>query len=83
MSRWLDGSGVVFTAPAGDVRNLAAELQRLASDPAVLENAAASARGAYERHFGTPRLAERWREVMLRLNPIRFSNDPDPEVECA
>tara|TARA_R110002072_G_scaffold46591_10_gene129110 strand:- start:105312 stop:106469 length:1158 start_codon:yes stop_codon:yes gene_type:complete len=73
VARWLDGSGVVFTSEAADAVALADKLRQLAANPAALAAAAAAARGAYDRHFGTPRLAARWREVLLRMNPIRFS----------
>lgn len=73
MARWLDGSGVLFTSQAGDAGALAAELRRLAACPELLAAAAAGARAAYERHFGTAQLAARWREVLQRCNPVRFS----------
>jgi glycosyltransferase involved in cell wall biosynthesis len=73
IARWLDGSGVVFSSRAGDAGALAAELRRLAASPPLLASAAAGARAAYERHFGTAQLAGRWREVLSRCNPIRFS----------
>lgn len=65
--QWLDGSGAAFFAPAGDVDALAAVLRQLAGDRGQVERAAACARPAYERHFGTARLAQRWREVLDRL----------------
>lgn len=73
VARWLDGSGVVFTAAAADAGALANKLRELASNPMALAAAAGAARAAYDRHFGTPQLAARWREVLLRMNPIRFS----------
>lgn len=65
--QWLDGSGAVFFAPAGDADALGDTLRRLAAEPAVVERAAAAARTTYERHFGTQRLAQRWCEVLARL----------------
>lgn len=65
--QWLDGSGAVFFAPAGDARALGALLQELARAPAAVERAAAAARATYERHFGTERLARRWRDVLAQL----------------
>lgn len=73
VARWLDGSGVVFSCEAGDPDALAKLLQELAADPMRVANAAALARTAYERHFGTRQLAARWRQVLARMNPIRFS----------
>ena len=73
VARWLDGSGVVFTSEAADAGGLAKSLRGLANDPQQLAVAAAAARSAYDRHFGTQQLAARWREVLLRMNPIRFS----------
>ena len=73
VARWLDGSGAVFGVEAASAAALAAELQRLVLQPERLVAAAAVARPAYERHFGTSQLAARWRDVLLRLNPIRFS----------
>lgn len=67
--QWLEGSGAVFFAPAGDAVGLAQVLQRLAAEPSRVERAASAARAAYDRHFGTPRLAERWRELLERLGP--------------
>jgi glycosyltransferase involved in cell wall biosynthesis len=73
VARWLDGSGVVFTAEAADSGDLAARLRELSGNLDQLAASASMARGVYNRHFGTQQLAERWREVLLRLNPIRFS----------
>jgi glycosyltransferase involved in cell wall biosynthesis len=73
--RWLDGSDVVFTSPAADAGALAQCLRELAADPQRLLAAASQARSVYERHFGTPQLAKRWREVLRRMNPIRFSSE--------
>ena len=73
VARWLDGSGVVFTAEAADSGDLAARLRELSGNLDQLATSASMARGVYNRHFGTQQLAERWREVLLRLNPIRFS----------
>lgn len=67
VARWLDGSGAVFGAPAGDVPALAAELRALAGDVSRLAAAARVARAVYDRHFGTARLAARWRELLPRL----------------
>jgi glycosyltransferase involved in cell wall biosynthesis len=66
---WLDGSGSVFTAPAGDADALAAVLRELAADPARVAVAAEAARPAYDRHFATDRLAARWHELLARLSP--------------
>lgn len=65
--RWLDGSGAVFVVPAGDADALAAELSRLANEPARLIEACAAARPAYDRWFGTTAQAARWRELLARL----------------
>lgn len=77
VARWLDGSGVVFTSDAGCADHLAETLQELIAKPEVLAAAAHGARAAYERHFGTEQLAERWRQVLLRLNPVRFSGSEE------
>lgn len=71
---WLDGCGAVFTAPAGDAVQLAARLQELAGAPAEVEAAAAVARVAYDRHFGTERLAARWRELLGLLPGARIGD---------
>jgi len=76
VARWLDGSGVVFTCEAADAGALGKSLRELANDPMQLAAAAAKARATYERHFGTEQLAKRWHEVLLRMNPIRFSGGP-------
>lgn len=73
VARWLDGSGVVFTSAAADAGALGKSLRELANDPMPLAAAATKARSAYDRHFGTAQLAKRWHEVLLRMNPIRFS----------
>lgn len=65
---WLDGSGAVFTTPAGDAAALAARLHELAASPELVTSAGAVARAAYDRHFGTDRLASRWRELLDRLS---------------
>jgi glycosyltransferase involved in cell wall biosynthesis len=75
VARWLDGSGVVFTSEAADAGALANKLRELTSNPMALAAAAGAARAAYDRHFGTPQLAARWREVLMRMNPIRFSGE--------
>ncbi|MFO0277291.1 MAG: glycosyltransferase [Planctomycetota bacterium] len=67
VAQWLDGSGAVFLVPVGDVAALAACLQQLAADRRRVAGAAAVARSAYERAFGTARLAARWTEVLQRL----------------
>jgi glycosyltransferase involved in cell wall biosynthesis len=64
---WLDGSGAVFTTPAGCASSLAATLQELAAEPAAIAAAAAVARDTYERHFGTAAQAARWRQILARL----------------
>ena len=64
VEHWLDGSGVVFTAPADDVAALAAQLQALAQQPQRVQAAAAMARDCYLRHFGTEPLARRWRTLL-------------------
>lgn len=69
---WLDGCGAVFTAPAGDAAQLAARLQELAEAPAAVAAAGALARAAHDRHFGTERLAARWRELLDRLPSPRL-----------
>lgn len=69
---WLDGCGAVFTAPAGDAVKLAARMQELAEAPVRVAAAGAVARAAYDRHFGTERLAARWRELLARLPGSRF-----------
>jgi len=74
VARWLDGSGAVFTAEAAQVESLASRLRELANDPGQLAAAASVARATYNRHFGTQQLADRWCDVLLRLNPIRFSS---------
>ena len=71
---WLDGCGAVFMAPAGDAGQLAARLQELAGAPAEVEAAGAVARAAYDRHFGTERLAARWRELLDRLPASRIGD---------
>ena len=65
---WLDGSGAVFTAPAGDAAALAALLRRLAADPSLVHAAAAAARPAYDRHFAIARLGERWQGLQQQLD---------------
>lgn len=67
VGHWLDGSGAVFGAPAGDIAALAAELQRLCHEPARVQAAAAVARATYERHFGTAQLAARWQRLLQGL----------------
>lgn len=73
MLRWLDGSGAVIGCAAADPVGLAGRLRALVRDPSPLASAAAVASDCYRRHFGTARLAERCREVLGRLNPVRFS----------
>jgi glycosyltransferase involved in cell wall biosynthesis len=68
---WLDGSGAAFLVPAGDPVALAERLGALAADRGALAAAAACARPAYDRHFGTERLAQRWRELLARLPAVR------------
>lgn len=68
--QWLAGSGSTFFAPAGDPAALAAVLRELAADRPRLARAAHCARPTYERHFGTERMAQRWRELLARL-PMR------------
>jgi glycosyltransferase involved in cell wall biosynthesis len=65
--QWLDGSGAAFFAPAADAEALAKVLADLVAEPARVARAAGCARPAYERHFGTDRLAARWREVLTRV----------------
>jgi glycosyltransferase involved in cell wall biosynthesis len=67
VAAWLDGSGAVFTVPAGDPTTLAEALRALAAAPERVATAGAAARAAYERHFATPCLARRWQELMTRL----------------
>jgi hypothetical protein len=64
---WLDGSDALFLAPAADIAALVHALQQLVAAPARVAIAAAAARAAYDRHFGTARQAERWRELLQRL----------------
>jgi glycosyltransferase involved in cell wall biosynthesis len=73
IDQWLAGSGACFGSPAGDARALAALLDRLARDRAVVARAADCARPAYDRHFGTERLAARWRELLARLEPAEVA----------
>lgn len=73
IARWLDGCGAVFVAPAGDAPAIAAELRALAVAPERLAAAARLARDVYERHFGTARLAARWRELLVRLGRERLA----------
>ncbi|MCK5941235.1 MAG: glycosyltransferase [Planctomycetes bacterium] len=73
IARWLDGSGAVFSSPARDVGALAGSLRRLVASPERLAAAATAARPAYDRHFGTGRLAARWREVLQRVGQLRLS----------
>jgi glycosyltransferase involved in cell wall biosynthesis len=80
VARWLDGSGALFTSEAGDAPALAAKLRKLSSNPNLVATAAGKAREAYDRHFGTQQLARRWRDVLLRVNPIRFSGDARAET---
>lgn len=65
--QWLDGSGAAFFVPSDDVKALGTLLEELAAAPARVAAAATMARPAYDRHFGTERLAQRWREVLARL----------------
>ena len=65
---WLDGSGAVFTAPAGDADGIAAALRGFVAAPNRLAAAAAVARTTYERHFGTERLAARWLQLLADLD---------------
>lgn len=65
--QWLDGSGAAFFVPCDDAKALAARLDELAAEPARVAAAAAMARPTYDRHFGTERLAQRWRDVLARL----------------
>ncbi len=69
--QWLDGSGAAFFANAADVASLATCLHELVLRPELVERAAAVARATYERHFGTVRLAARWREILQRLPTVR------------
>jgi hypothetical protein len=73
VAQWLDGSGAVFLAPVGDVTALADCLQRLAGDRGLVAAAAAVARSAYDRAFGTTRLAARWAEALQRLGVGRLA----------
>lgn len=65
--QWLAGSGAVFFVPPSDPAALALRLGALAVDQSVVAAAARCARPAYDRHFGTERLALRWRELLARL----------------
>lgn len=65
---WLDGSGAVFFAPADDVNALAAVLAELAASSKRVAAAAAVARAAYDRHFGTECQARRWQTILQRLD---------------
>jgi glycosyltransferase involved in cell wall biosynthesis len=65
---WLEGSGALWLAPAGDPAALAAELRALVAAPGRLAAAAGCARAAYERHFGVARLGERWLQLLTRLD---------------
>lgn len=68
---WLDGSGAVFTAPAGDAVALATLLRRLAGAPALVQAAAAAARpGWIHRHFAIARLGERWQGLQRQLGEL-------------
>jgi glycosyltransferase involved in cell wall biosynthesis len=67
VAQWLDGSGAVFLAPAGDVVALGDLLRELARDRMAVRAAAARARPTYDRVFGTQRLAARWRQALLRV----------------
>lgn len=67
VAQWLDGSGAAFLSPAGDADALAANLQALASDRRLVVAAAAAARPAYDRAFGTARLAARWTAALQRV----------------
>jgi len=73
IDQWLAGSGACFGSPAGDARALAALLDRLARDRAAVVRAAACARPAYDRHFGTERLATRWLDLLVRLAPTEVA----------
>lgn len=63
---WLDGSGALFTAPAGDASALAGLLRELGAAPGRVREAAAAARPAYDRHFAVERAGERWRDLLER-----------------
>lgn len=67
INQWLDGSGALFTARSADPLALAALLRDLAARPERVRAAAAHARPAYDRHFGTERLAARWAKVLAAL----------------
>ncbi|HEB52644.1 MAG TPA: glycosyltransferase [bacterium] len=67
VARWLEGSGAVFPVAANDVGALVAALRKLAASPELVAAATTRARSAYERHFGTARQVERWRELLSRL----------------
>lgn len=69
--QWLEGSGAAFFVPAGDPPALAARLRSLAAERRAVAVAARCARPAYDRHFGTERLAARWRELLCRLTDSR------------
>lgn len=68
---WLDGSGALFTAPAGDAGALADLLRQLAAAPARVRAAAAAARPAYDRHFAIERGGDRWRTLLERADAAR------------
>ncbi|MBX3461908.1 MAG: glycosyltransferase [Planctomycetes bacterium] len=68
---WLEGSGALFTSPAGDAVALARQLAALAAAPARVAAAAAAARPAFDRHFAVPCLAQRWRQLLARLDHDR------------
>jgi glycosyltransferase involved in cell wall biosynthesis len=65
---WLDGSGSVFFVPADDAGALADALAGLCTYRERVAAAAAVARAAYDRHFGTERLAQRWQAILQRLD---------------
>jgi glycosyltransferase involved in cell wall biosynthesis len=65
---WLDGCGAVWTSPAGDAQGLGAQLRELAANQEQVRAAAAVARAAYDRHFGTGAAGERWRELLVRAD---------------
>ena len=69
LARWLDGSGCIATAPADDVGALVARLRALVGDRTAIAAAAAAARPAYDRHFGTAALARRCCDVLHRVAP--------------
>ncbi len=74
----------ILLSPRGDPAALAARIEELREDPALLEEVARRGRAAFESRFSLTALAGRWREILGRLGieaPLNPGERPEGEVE--